>query len=760
MFQIMNVFLRMSDYAEHGQVPASSKTSNSLLLASFMSSLFLSAMLLFAIQPMFAKMVLPRLGGAPAVWSVAMCFFQAMLLAGYAYAHGLIRWFGLRKGIAIHIVVLIVAFTSLPLGVAAGWDVPPETGIRLWVVGLLTFSIGLPFFALSGNGPLLQAWFSRSDHRHADDPYFLYGASNFGSLLALLCYPVLLEPNLRLGEQSTVWSVSFIVLTIMVGLSAMLIWNNEKAVQKRPDDAVSTEDYGWIRRSSWILLAFIPSALLVAVTNHITTDVAAAPFIWIAPLSLYLVTFIITFQRKPVLSQKLMVLIQPFLIGGLLASILFPISKFWLIFLCIHLLTFFVTAMVCHGRLVELRPKAKDLTEFYLWMSFGGMLGGLFAGLLAPYIFSTVIEYPLLIVLGLMARPGLLGMARGELFKQAAIILAAIAAITGFAYGLNHFHGGEVIARLPSAYIIICALLIAAVIGARRTPIWMAGFLTAAFICGPLLQPNANKKESYRGFFGVNYVSESSDGQYRLLTHGTTLHGAQKIDGVSPPEPLTYYHYDSAFADAFKVLRKDRKLENIGIVGLGAGSLACYKQADENWAFYEIDPLVVRIASDSSRYRFLSDCAPKAPIIVGDARLTLQKVKKNGFDFLVIDAFSSDVVPVHLLTVEALKMYEAKLKDNGVLLLHISNRNMDLAPVVSALAKKAGFSGMIGLKEPSKGAGRYKTAAKVAVLAKRPEDLAGFKELKHWTPLPEPSAKVWRDDYSDILGVIMEGLFK
>ncbi|MGH1349535.1 MAG: spermidine synthase [Methyloligellaceae bacterium] len=749
----------MSDYAEHGQAPASSKSSNSLLLISFMSSLFLSAMLLFAIQPMFAKMVLPRLGGAPAVWSVAMCFFQAMLLAGYAYAHGLIRWFGLRKGISIHMVVLFLAITTLPIGIAAGWDSPPETGIRLWVVGLLTFSIGLPFFALSGNGPLLQAWFSRSDHHHANDPYFLYGASNFGSLLALLCYPVLLEPNLRLNEQSMAWSSGFIVLTILVGLSAMLIWNNGRAVQKTQETETKTEDFGWVRRISWVLLAFIPSALLVAVTNHITTDVAAAPFMWIAPLSLYLITFIITFQRKPILSQKLMVLVQPFLIGGLLASILFPISKFWLVFLCIHLLAFFVTAMVCHGRLVELRPKAKDLTEFYLWMSFGGMLGGLFAGLVAPYVFSTVVEYPLLIVLGLLARPGITSLTKMATLRQILIIALSIIAITGIAYLVNYVHQGEVIAKLPAAYIIICALLITAVIGSRQTPLWMAGFLAAAFISGPLLQPNASKKESFRGFFGVNYVSESSDGKYRLLTHGTTLHGAQKIDGASPPEPLTYYHYDSAFADAFKVLRKDRELKTVGIVGLGAGSLACYKRPDELWTFYEIDPLVVQIASDSSRYTFLSDCAPKAPVIIGDARLTLQKDKKLKFDFLVIDAFSSDVVPVHLLTVEALKMYEAKLNENGVLLLHISNRNMNLAPVVSALAKKAGFSGMIGLKEPKKDAGRYKTAAKVAVLAKNAESLKGFQGLEDWSPLPEPSAKVWKDDYSDVLGVILEGLY-
>ncbi len=754
----------MSDYSASGQEFSSSGSKHSGLMLSFTSSLFLSALLLFAIQPLFAKMVLPRLGGAPAVWSVAMCFFQAMVLAGYAYAHGLVRWFGVRQGIIIHMVVLLLALLTLPIGVAAGWDTPPESGVRLWVVGLLTASIGLPFFALSGNGPLLQAWFSRSNHRHAHDPYFLYGASNIGSLLALLTYPFLMEPNMKLGDQSLTWSAGYLLLVGLVGISGIKVWNIRMAKPEEEKAVQDDEPVFWSSRVSWVALSFIPSALLVAVTNHITTDVAAAPFLWIIPLSLYLITFIITFQRKPVLPYGLMLKLQPVFIGGLLVSVLFPIGKFWLLFLVIHLLAFFVTAMVCHGRLVQLRPKAHHLTEFYLWMSFGGMLGGLFAGLGAPYIFSTVIEYPLMIVLALLARPGLIDKGVKGVSKQAVIVGSVMAVLIVLAIIPKQMFGFEVIEQKPVAYIIISALLISAVVVTRNMPMWFAGFLGTAFIVGHMLQPNADKKESYRGFFGVNYVSESSDGKYRLLTHGTTLHGAMKINQETPPEPLTYYHYDSPFADALKEIRKVRSFSDVGVVGLGAGSLACYKKPGENWLFYEIDPLVVMLAKDSSKFRFLSDCAPKAPVILGDARLTLQKDPKQKFDFLVVDAFSSDVVPVHLLTVEAMKMYISKLKDKGVLLLHISNRHMNLAPVISALAKELKLHGMVGVKRPKAEKGnedsiRHKSASRVAVLAKNPEDIKALSGLEGWKALPEKTGKVWTDDYSDVLGVLLEGVF-
>lgn len=754
----------MSDYSASGQEFSSSGSQHSGLMLSFTSSLFLSALLLFAIQPLFAKMVLPRLGGAPAVWSVAMCFFQAMVLMGYAYAHGLVRWFGLRQGIIIHMIVLLLAVLTLPIGVAAGWDAPPESGVRLWVVGLLTVSIGLPFFALSGNGPLLQAWFSRSDHKHAHDPYFLYGASNIGSLLALLTYPFLMEPNMKLGDQSLTWSAGYLLLVGFVGISGAKIWNIRISKPEEQDKDISEEPVVWKKRLSWVALAFIPSALLVAVTNHITTDVAAAPFLWIIPLSLYLITFIITFQRKPFLSQSLMVKLQPVFIGGLLVSVLFPIGKFWLLFLVIHLLAFFVTAMVCHGRLVDLRPRARHLTEFYLWMSFGGMLGGLFAGLGAPYIFSTVIEYPLMIVLALLARPGLFDKSVSVFTKQAVIVGMVMAVLIAASIIPKQLFGFEVIEQKPVVYIIISALLISAVIVTRNAPLWFASFLGTAFIVGHMLQPNADKKESYRGFFGVNYVSESSDGKYRLLTHGTTLHGAMKINKETPPEPLTYYHYDSPFADALKEIGKVRPFKNVGVVGLGAGSLACYKKPDENWLFYEIDPLVVMLAKDSSKFRFLSDCAPEAPVILGDARLTLQKDPLQKFDFLVIDAFSSDVVPVHLLTLEAMKMYMSKLSRNGVLLLHISNRHMNLAPVVSALAKELKLHGLVGVKRPKPKNGdpesvRHKSASRVAVLARSPEDISALSDLEGWKALPEKTGKVWTDDYSDVLGVLLEGVF-
>ncbi len=725
-----------------------------------MSSLFISAFLLFAIQPMFAKMVLPKLGGSPAVWSVAMCFFQAMLLAGYTYAHGLIRLVSLKQGILVHCIVLFMACVVLPIQVVQGWDIPPEEGVQFWVIGLFVLSIGLPFFALSGNGPLLQAWFSKTDHAHASDPYFLYGASNFGSLLALLSYPFLIEPSFALSSQGVFWSFGYLVLIGSVIGSAVLLWCARAQPQALNVNDVQNNVVGsvsWADRLYWIGLTFVPSALLIAVTNNITTDIAAGPFIWIIPLSLYLVTYIITFQRQPVLPHGLMVGLLPFAVVLLLFTVLFPVASYWLVFLIIHLSAFFIMTMVCHGRLVQLRPASSQLTEFYLWMSFGGMLGGVFASLIAPQIFSSHVEYPLMIVLATLALGRLPKLNIEGYYKIIPVVgfvllVVTLISLPGELYDIN-------LTKVPKAYILISLFLLVAVIITRKNTVWFAGMVAATFLASSQMLATSDK-ESYRGFFGVNYVSVTPDKKHRLLTHGTTLHGAQRLDGQNPPEPLTYYQRQGPFADSLRLLREGQKLNRVGVVGLGAGSLACYKQPHEKWTFFEIDPLVVKIARDPSKFTFLSSCAPRSEIITGDARITLKQDPHSDYDFLIIDAFSSDVVPVHLLTIEAIQEFMQKLNEDGVLLLHISNRNMDLAPVVSALANKLNLIGMLGnLKQTKKITSDYKTGAKVAVLTRKKENIQNFKTNKVWQPLPEPIDTVWTDDYSDIFSLILAKLF-
>lgn len=680
-------------------------------LVLFGATLFLSALLLFSVQPLFAKMVLPRLGGTPAVWSVAMVFFQAMLLAGYAYAHAIVRFAGLTTGFVIHIAVLAIAVVWLPFQIASGFEQPPESGVAFWLLALFFVSIGVPFFAVSANAPLLQAWFSRTGHRHAHDPYFLYGASNLGSFFALLSYPVLFEPAFAVGEQSQLWFAGYIALgigVVLCGFAARSLSNDraDTAGKDVPVEATPRPVPTARLRLSWIAFASIPSALLVAVTAHISTNVAAAPFLWVMPLALFLLTFVITFQRRPVIPHHWMRAALPITTVAASVSLMGYLPIGIVVETAIHLVAFFVAAMVCHGELVARRPDASHLTEFYLAMSLGGVLGGAFTTLLSPVIFSSVLEYPILIGAAMLAMPEMRALIRRwPLIVAPAVLVVAIALWSG---------GRSVIDR-------------------------------------------------ERSFFGVLTVSTSPDGRHTILIHGTTIHGAQHIaDGAADagrPEPLTYYTAEGPLAAAITGHR-DRlgRPVNVGIVGLGAGSLACYAAKGEKWRFYEIDPAVVRVASDPRRFRFLSACTPDAPIIVGDARLTVMREPDGTFDVLVIDAFSSDAIPIHLMTREAITGYFTKLAPGGILVMHISNRYMELRSVLAAIAagEKLTGAGLLNRRsvEDNKA---LRTTTEAVVLARSPGDIAQFVDAG-WDPLEtetDSAVRAWTDDYSNIIAAIL-----
>lgn len=742
------------------EIPRGQTIPAAVLLIGFSSTLFLSALLLFAVQPMFAKMVLPILGGSPAVWSVAMCFFQIVLLGGYAYAHWLSREVRTPFAVIIHLGVVMLAMLILPLGLAGEWTRPPEEGLHFWVFGLFAVSIGLPFFALAGNAPLLQAWFARTGHRHAQDPYFLYGASNLGSLLVLLSYPFLIEPAATLAQQSGLWSLGYRILAVFIGLCgvAMLVSRVPRSETQTPATEMAVSGHTPLSQCLvWMGLAFVPSGLLVAVTSHITTDVAAAPFVWVLPLAIFLLTFVITFQRKPMLPHKAMLALQPIAVAALVVGMNLPLGNHWLIIVAIHLAAFFISAMVCHGELVRRRPKSNDLTRFYLWMSLGGALGGLFTGLIAPQIFSTVLEYPVMIVLALFARPGIFASKSSTWMREGALVLGLLALATG----PKLIAGIDVIADAPEYYIVTCNVLGAAIILARSNPVRLASLVAVTLIAGNILVSQAARGTSYRGFFGVNKVVETSDGKFRLLKHGTTIHGAQKIsDGrTSPPEPLTYYHRGGPFADVIAAARSVHPLKHVGVIGLGTGSLACYRKNGESWRFFEIDPIVVRLASDPMKFNFLSDCAPDAKLIVGDARLTLGDEPTGRYDIIIIDAFSSDAIPVHLLTREALLMYLSKLTDDGILAFHVSNRNMDLRPVLAAAAKELGLAALTrhgGHTGELKST--YKGSATLVGFARTESRLEPLRAMKGWEPLQDKGWRVWTDDYSNVLGAMLAPL--
>jgi hypothetical protein len=731
--------------------------TGALMLATFTAALFVSALLLFAVEPMFTKLVLPRLGGSPAVWSVAMVFFQAMLLAGYGYAHALTRNFNLRNGAIVHLVLLAATTLVLPIGVAEGWGRPPSNGQALWLIGLFAVSVGLPFFAVAATGPLLQAWFSRSGHRHAADPYFLYGASNLGSFAALILYPVLFEPAFTLSTQGFLWSLGFVGLIALIGASALLVLGRSDGKPGRAILAPAAAP-GWRDRLAWTGLAFVPSALLVAVTAHISTDIAAAPFLWVIPLAIYLLTFVIAFQRRPIIPHGLALRALPIAIAPV-AVLIAGGGTGGLVLIIAHLGFFFVAALACHGEMVRLRPPAGRLTEFYLWMATGGVLGGIFSGLVAPQVFSTVLEYPVLVVASLAALPGLRAMALGALSRHLGIVAALVAvalvlALAGWRPDFNTY-----VLSLCIAGLIVIVL--------RDRPAIQLGSVIGLIVLGGAYQPQLDDTKNFRSFFGVNKVAETTDGRFRLLIHGTTLHGAERIrnDDGTPyegrPELTTYYAPGSPLDQVVSAARSARGgLAHVATVGLGTGSMACFAEPPEDWRFYEIDSEVVRIARDPTLFRFLSACTPDAPIIVGDARLTLSDEPDGLFDLIVVDAFSSDAVPVHLLTREAIAGYFAKLAPGGVLAFHISNQYMDLAPVVAASAAANGLVGMIGRSASmARDPVTFRTGSIVAVMVRQWSDLAGLAATPGWTPMaPDPTVRVWTDDYSNILSAMVRRL--
>ena len=757
-----------------------------LMLATFTAAIFVSAALLFMVQPMFTKMVLPRFGGAPSVWSVAIVFFQAALLAGYAYAHLLTRYVlvrheSVRGAIGIHLAVMLVACFALPLSIAAGWGQPPDAGEAFWLIGLFTASIGLPFFALAANSPLLQAWFARTDHPAAKDPYFLYAASNVGSFLALVSYPVAVEPFVRLGDQTRFWSIGFYVLIALIAGGGELLWRSPANVAAAVDDETADAPPSWRDAAFWMAQAAVPSALLIAVTAHISTDVAAVPLLWVGPLALYLLTFVIVFARRPIIPHRLVVALQPLFVILLVGVIivdplksvfgtflgswtgwLFDPTKTIVRLVSVHVLVFFVCALMCHGELARTRPAPKYLTAFYLWMSAGGVIGGIAAALLAPHVFTWVAEYPILIALAVLCRPGRLipddPRWRYPLFGLLAVAAAFLIVCTFYPEMLY-----PEVFTVTGFNRIVVALLLVTVLFWRAALPFAAIVAVILFVNHGVLEQAATV--SVRSFFVVAKVTE--DGGYRLLQHGTTLHGGQRIrdaDGqpvTGRPEMLLYYYDGSAIAQTFDAVRStiDGPIR-YAVIGLGTGTLACRAEPEDTVHYYEIDPAIIRLARDPSIFTFLSECRPNTPVILGDARLTLAEAPDGVYDLIIVDAFTSDAVPVHLLTREAMAIYLSKLSPHGIVAMHVSNRHLELASVVAGIAAANGAITRVNDgADPDETYQPYKYAGTVAAVARREEDFGPLALSRDWElKQPDPGQWVWTDDYSDIVGALMRQL--
>ncbi len=736
--------------------------SNIGLLGVYAFTIFISAFLLFSVQPMFAKMVLPQLGGTSAVWSVAMVFFQAVLLGGYGYAHLIVKKLSFKSAVAVHMAVLFIALAALPISVATSWGEPPETGQAFWLIGLFAASVGLPFFAVSANGPLLQAWFARTGHPHADDPYFLYGASNIGSFASLILYVVFFETLFPLKTQAWMWAFGFAMLATMIGICALMVFMRggtavahsqfaDISVQKVPAQKLSgSREVTWADRGIWILLAFVPSGLLVAVTAHLTIDVASIPLLWIVPLALFLLTFVSAFATRPWLSISTLERILPVTSLMAIASLMLGDRIGFGYQLAIHIVHFFLAALLAHTVLASRRPKAADLTGFYLWMSFGGVLGGIFATLAAPHMFNWLAEYPLLIVAALLLRP--------SFWKTGPLPLAASMGIgVVIALCLPLFLQPEVV---PMVLMLGAggALLLFMIRRLGEEPL---ALIAVFLLCGLFVWKNGEDVLfAKRSFFGVLEAQMSKDGRFVEMVHGNTLHGRMKAEPQNPPIPLSYYHSSGGIAKAlFAVqslpLETDRPRE-IGVVGLGTGSLICHRNGSERWTHYEIDRDVVLLARDARYFNFMKSCEkPDDRMVIGDARLTLRKEPAALYDYLLLDAFSSNSIPVHLITKEAIALYFEKMRENGVVAMHISNRYMDLGPVVAAIANDLGVYIRIGTFWPDDADLREGAKPSMVVaMSKSMETISRLPQNDGWKVPQGSSATVWTDDYSNVLSAI------
>ena len=743
-----------------------SVSRNRLILVVYTLAIFVSALLLFSVQPLFTKMVLPRLGGSPAVWSVAMVFFQSLLLGGYAYAHFLTKLRNRVMPVAVHLLLLVVALLTLPLSIAGGWGEPPTSGYAFWLLGLFAVSIGLPFFALAANNPLLQAWFVRTGHPNGPDPYFLYASSNIGSFLALLSYPVLLEPMFTLRTQNLIWAGGYAVLTVLIASCGVLLLRSPASVVV--DAAIDDADAPappWILRARWVFLAAVPSGLLIAVTAHISTDVAAAPLLWVLPLSLYLLTWVLVFQSRPLLPHRWMLMAQPLAITGIIVLLAVGGEQNLLLTLGGHQLCFFVIAMACHGELARTRPAAKYLTGFYVALSFGGMVGGLFAGLIAPFTFSWIAEYPILLALAALCRPpgGNERLSRWISWYWPFLALLAVALIAPSYSDSKFMHRLDDNRVWVIGAVGVLSALLALGLNANRWKIFAT--VVVALVLIRAYPSDDGRVETVRSFFGVHKIVVTPQGQYHVLMHGTTIHGAEKFqnDDGTPvtgrPEPITYYHRDGGIGQAISAVRERKGAPlRVAVIGLGSGTLTCASEPGETWKFFEIDQTMVDTARDPKYFTYIQKCEPDLKPVIGDARLTFAREPDGMYDLIIVDAYSSDAIPIHLATEEAMEIYKDKLARQGAVVMHVSNRHLELSSVVVGIADANDLKSWV-FSEDSNRDNEYIFSTSVVVSAREEADVGKLASSEQWALTEaDENQRVWTDDYSNVLGAVWRRL--
>lgn len=762
----------------------------------YTSAVVLGAALLFLVQPMVAKMLLPELGGSPSVWNACMAFFQAALLVGYLYAHVLSRRIAPRRQILVHAMVLVVPLALLPIRVPTSGP-PGDASPVAWLLQVLLVSVGAPFAVVAATGPLLQRWYADAHRAPQAHPYFLFAASNLGSLAGLLLYPFLLEPRLPLTSpegsllrgtlcgwsQSGLWALGYVALAGLIvacGSSPPKVDPAAAPAASVPDESGHAERVGWSRRFGWLLLAFVPSSLMLGATQFITTDVAAVPLLWVLPLSLYLLTFAIAFSDRWRIPS-------PWASGALVVLSVATAATLWLfvrpsprLAIPLHLATLFVACLVCHGRLSSVRPHPSRLTEYYLAIAAGGCLGGAFNALLAPRLFTSVVEYPAALALACFLRPEVSRGKAGPPRLRTRVLDVALPALLAMEIVGLHLalpalgnSGGPALLRFEAAVACLLCLLLST--RPLRFGLGFSVLLVAAWIPSHALGTTLYAERTFFGVSQVKRIVEPPPGTaaspgspsleripLNVLVHGTTFHGSQLQHPQLRYRATSYYHISGPIGGVFRAYRRTSRLDQVAIVGLGAGTLAVYGEPGQRFTFYEIDPAVVRIARDDRFFTYLRDCRAEVKIVVGDGRLSLAAAPDGEYGLIVIDAFSSDAVPVHMITRDAIAVYLRKLRPDGVLALHLTSQWFDLRPVVSAIAADLSLPALSweDVEVTPRQAVERKDRSLWAVLSRDPATLDPLRAEGGWTDLAPPAGVrpagrfLWTDESSSVLGAL------
>lgn len=723
---------------------------NRLTLAVFSITLFVSAALMFGLQPMVGKMLLPLVGGTPAGWIVAMAFFQLALLGGYFLAHLLSR-FTPRVHALLFCAALAVGAAVLPVYLPVSLE-GAETPGPFDIFKLLLMTVGLPFLALSTTSSTIQRLFTTTTHRDAADPYFLYGASNLGSFAGLLLYPVVIEPLLPLSAQSQQWMLGY------VGLIVLTLFCLAAAGKKAPAEPAATNDAVPVDlklKLRWVLLAFVPSALMLAVTTHLTTDIFSAPMMWVLPLALYLLTFVIAFSRKPLLNFKNVTQFHPIIVAVTLGVMFLcrtsPVAVSWYAVL-LHLVAFSTAALSCHMYLAQLRPVAepRHLTTFYLMLAIGGALGGILNAFIIPFVLNGLIEYPVLLILSLLANPRFFEKRTGVPLK----IIIGLAVFMVILIGFIGMLPLSMTQRIDTAITVVTAMVVCGIV-------FLSLNIRAAFVCAivmflaiQFLVPHTTVYED-RNFYGYIRVADMDvkingiKTVERVVRHGSTKHGSQILDDRFQTTMTTYYTRNSPPAEIIRTYNP----RDIAVIGLGAGTLNCYSTPENAFTFIDIDAHMVEVAQ--KYFTYLEKCQGRQPprLLTGDGRLELARLKDEKFDLIMLDAFSSDAIPVHLLTTDAIDVYLSRLNDQGIIAFHVSNRYFNLVPVLAKNADKLNLQAYFKLRIPPPRA--LETPSLWVMMARKDVNISPMMDMEWVAVPPLKRVKPWTDDDNNLMSALI-----